>query len=351
MGGSSRWPRRRSSRLIPRSTTSVSRPSAARRYVGMGRTDEFGLRTVIARVRPATRSGSQPPSTASRRSSPPLTPRPAPTSCARSPSDTSLGPPSCSQLLLEHTRAEPGPRGVPTAPSRATAFPADLLDALRSADLATLAPRSVLYVHLHEAALARCRLQWPEPRASARSPLSALCGLLGRTRLTVRPVRDLCSPGPLDRLRAPRVAQGADLPPHRRGLLALRHLHQPTRRLRPPDGVPTTPVRPSAARARPVPTTRARWVGDITAGRRTPATASRQCGDGRYVWLTPHGLGLPGRPPRHPSDRSRQGARDVRGATGRGPLLHVATCCAGSCYRLRGGSRSLSAVWSAAIAD
>ena len=40
---------------------------------------------------------------------------------------------------------------------RATAFPADLLDALREADLSPLAPKAVLYVHLHEAADPRGR--------------------------------------------------------------------------------------------------------------------------------------------------------------------------------------------------
>ena len=37
--------------------------------------------------------------------------------------------------------------------SRALAFPADLLTALRAVDLRPLAPRAVLHVHLHEAAL------------------------------------------------------------------------------------------------------------------------------------------------------------------------------------------------------
>ena len=37
--------------------------------------------------------------------------------------------------------------------NRALAFPADLLDALRSTDLTRLAPKCVLYVHLHESVL------------------------------------------------------------------------------------------------------------------------------------------------------------------------------------------------------
>ena len=59
-------------------------------------------------------------------------------------------------------------------------------------DLAALAPRSVLHVHLHEAALtgadAVARVEGLGP-----APLSALCSLLSRTKLTVRPVRDLSS--------------------------------------------------------------------------------------------------------------------------------------------------------------
>ncbi len=38
-------------------------------------------------------------------------------------------------------------------PSRATAFPADLLDALKQIDLTPLAPKAVLYVHTHQAAI------------------------------------------------------------------------------------------------------------------------------------------------------------------------------------------------------
>ena len=59
-------------------------------------------------------------------------------------------------LLLEHRdpQEELDLDGQDAAtPSRAMAFPADLLDALREVDLTPLAPKAVLYVHLHEAAI------------------------------------------------------------------------------------------------------------------------------------------------------------------------------------------------------
>ncbi len=49
----------------------------------------------------------------------------------------------------------------------------------------------------------------------------------------------------------------------------------------------TTPVH----RARAAPTTPAHWADDITAARPTPATAPDNAAPGRYVWLTPNGLG------------------------------------------------------------
>ena len=59
--------------------------------------------------------------------------------------------------------------GDDETPSRATAFPADLLDALRSADLSPLAPKAVLYVHLHQAAL-----QGVQGAQGARVPAASL---------------------------------------------------------------------------------------------------------------------------------------------------------------------------------
>ena len=161
----------------------------ARRYVGLGRTDELGLRTVIARVEAGDAVWVD---ATLQRVAEILAPT-HPHACADELRAIAFGflarPAELLQLLLEHSDPTLDERDLP---SRATAFPADLLDALRTADLSALAPRSVLYVHLHEAALggadAVARAEGLGP-----VPLSTLCGLLGRTRLTVRPVRDLSS--------------------------------------------------------------------------------------------------------------------------------------------------------------
>ena len=168
----------------------------ARRYVGTGRTDEFGLRTVIARIEAGDAVWVE--ATVAR-----VAEILAPTH-----PDTHIDelraiafgylarPAELLQLLLEHNSE--GPSGEDDTddepgddvPSRATAFPEDLLEALRSADLSALASKAVLYVHLHEAALRGADAVARVEGLGAVS-VSALAGLLARTRLTVRPVRDL----------------------------------------------------------------------------------------------------------------------------------------------------------------
>ena len=229
------------------------------------------------------------------RSSRSATPRPPRTSCASIAFGWLARPAELLQLLLEHRDPQEAldlelKTADEVTPSRATAFPADLLDALREVDLSPLAPRAVLYVHLHQAAVHGAGRAGGVARVEGLGPvtLTGLHALLARTRLDgeagARPVR----PGPQHRLRAPRVPQGTGPPDHRRRLLALRHLDQPPRRLRPPDPLHETP----AHRARPAPTTPAHSADDTTAGRPTPATAPDNAAQGRYVWLTPHGLGL-----------------------------------------------------------
>ena len=140
-----------------------------RRYVSSGRTDEFGLRTVIARVEAGDAVWVE--ATVARVAEI-LTPR-HPDATADEVRSIAFGwlarPAELLALLLEHRDPqetldlEPG-----TEPSRATAFPADLLDALKAADLTPLAPKAVLYVHLHQAAI-HVTVAWPGSRASARS--------------------------------------------------------------------------------------------------------------------------------------------------------------------------------------
>ncbi len=187
------------------------------------------------------------------------------------------------QLLLEHSQPTLDEHDVP---HRSTAFPADLLDAPRGADLSRLAPRAVLYVHLHEAALggagAVARAEGLGP-----VPLSTLCGLLGRTRLTVRPVRDLSSRVRSTSYEHPEslkeqtyLRAGGDYWPYATSTSRHVDYDHPTAY---DDTGPPEPRQTGSHNSGPLGRRHHRWK--THAGFR-----SRQCGDGRYVWLTPHGL-------------------------------------------------------------
>jgi hypothetical protein len=73
--------------------------------------------------------------------------------------------------------------------SRATAFPADLLDALAAIDPAKLRPRAILDVHLSDLALAG--LSTPGARVEGMSPLLADHHLFASCNISVKPVVDL----------------------------------------------------------------------------------------------------------------------------------------------------------------
>ena len=187
------------------------------------------------------------------------------------------------QLLLEHRDAQDE---LDLEPSRATAFPADLLDALREADLSPLAPKTVLYVHLHQAAIhgtpAVARVEGLGPVT-----LTGLQTLLARTALTVKPVIDLS-----DRVRT----------------TAYEHPESLKERVHLTTGGDYWPYATSTARNvdydHPIPFDDTGPPGQTGThnsgplGRRhhryktRPGYRSRQCGQGRYVWLTPHGLGF-----------------------------------------------------------
>ncbi len=122
-----------------------------RRYVSSSRTDEFGLRTVIARVEAGDAVWVE---AIVARVAEIIAPRytDAGADELRAIAFGWLARPAeLLRLLLEHRDEQetldlelPGE----DAPSRAMAFPADLVDALREVDLSPLAPRAVLYVHL-----------------------------------------------------------------------------------------------------------------------------------------------------------------------------------------------------------
>ncbi|WP_447643464.1 hypothetical protein [Nocardioides zeae] len=177
-----------------------------RRYVGLGRSDEFGLRTLIARLDAGDAAWVQ---ATVMRVAEIITPG-HPDASADEVRAIALGylarPAELLALLVEHETTTDQPEsagatgsagaagpvtdGEPLPPSRATAFPADLLSVLRAKDLTKLRPKATLYVHLHEATLLGAqgvaRVEELGPRT-----LGGLQQLLATTQVTVKPVIDL----------------------------------------------------------------------------------------------------------------------------------------------------------------
>ncbi|MDF9714830.1 hypothetical protein [Nocardioides sp. ChNu-99] len=266
-----------------------------RRYVGLGRSDEHGLRTLIARIDAGDAAWVDATVT---RTAEILAPQ-HPDAGADELRAVALGylarPAELLQLLVEseakaETRAEAGDADTQARdePSRATAFPADLLDALRTTDWSALRPRSTLYVHLHEAVLLGetgvTRVEQLGPRT-----LTALQGLLAGAEVTVRPVIDLA-----DRVRTTayehpeslrervHLVTGGDYWPYATSTSRAVDLDHPT----PYDDTgPPGRAQTGTHNSGPLGRRHHRWK--THAGYR-----SRQTGPGRYVWSTPHGLGF-----------------------------------------------------------
>ena len=258
-----------------------------RRYVSSGRTDEYGLRTVIARVEAGDAVWVEA-----------IVARVAEIIAPRYPDATAdelraiafgwlARPAELLALLLEHRDPqEELDLGEDEAPSRATAFPADLLDALREVDLSPLAPKVVLYVHLHEAAVHGAA---GVARVEGLGPvtLTGLQTLLARTSLMVKPVLDLS-----DRVRSTayehpeslkervHLTTGGDYWPYATSTARNVDFDHPT-----PHDANGPPGQTGTHNSGPLGRRHHRWK--THAGYR-----SRQCGQGRYVWLTPHGLGF-----------------------------------------------------------
>ena len=264
-----------------------------RRYVSSGRTDEYGLRTVIARVEAGDAVWVEATVT---RVAEIIAPR-HPDASADEVRAIAFGwlarPAELLRLLLEHRDPQ---EQLDLEPSRATAFPADLLDALREVDLSPLAPKAVLYVHLHEAAVQGAG---GIARVEGLGPvtLTGLQALLARTSLTVKPVLDLS-----DRVRTTayehpesfkervHLVTGGDYWPYATSTSRRVDYDHPTPHDAngPPDQTGTHNSGPLGRRqpsrlAALAPQSQHRWK--THAGYR-----ARQCGQGRYVWLTPHGL-------------------------------------------------------------
>jgi hypothetical protein len=278
-----------------------------RRYVGLGRTDEHGLRTLFARLEAGDVAAVDAVVSRVAEIIAPLHPDSHPEELRALAFGWLARPAELFTLLLEHTTPavdrqprdpEPEPEldlglAEPDEPvlARALAFPADLLDALRGVDLTPLAPQGVLHVHLHEAALhgtdGVARVEGLGPVT-----LTRLTELLARTSLKVQPVKDLS-----DRVRYTayehpeslrdqvHLVTGGDYWPWAGSTSRQVDLDHPTPYDHGDDGRDPPPGQTGSHNSGPLGRRHHRWKTHA-------GYQSRQCGEGRYVWLTPHGLGF-----------------------------------------------------------
>ena len=263
-----------------------------RRYVGFSRTDEHGLRTLIARIEASDAVWIDATIARVAEIIEPL----HPDATADERRAVALGylarPAELLQLLVEHSDPQPAleleleESASEQAPSRATAFPADLLDALRAADFSALAPKAALYVHLHETALQGVA---GVARVEGLGPVTvaSLQRLLVRTALTVRPVLDLSQrirttayEHPESLKERVHLTTGGDYWPYATSV---------SRRVDYDHPVPYEPTGPPGQtgthNSGPLGRRHHRWK--THAGYR-----SRQSGQGRYAWISPNGLGF-----------------------------------------------------------
>lgn len=169
-----------------------------RRYLGLGRTDEHGLRTLIARLEAGDATAVDATVHRVAEIIAPRHPEAHPDELRALAFGWLARPAELFTLLLEHaeteTATEPEPGQPEAAPSRAYAFPADLLGTLRDIDLSPLKPKAVLHVHLNEAAL---HTGHGVARVEGLGPLTLtltrLAELLRHHTVRVQPVKDLSS--------------------------------------------------------------------------------------------------------------------------------------------------------------
>ncbi|NPD04223.1 hypothetical protein HN031_05935 [Nocardioides sp. zg-1308] len=265
-----------------------------RRFVHLGRTDELGLRMLIARLDAGDAAAVEATVRRVAEVIEPLHPEAHPDELRALAVAWLARPAELMTLLLEHTAAPDGELDPELDPEpvlpRALAFPADLLDALREIDLTPLAPKGVLHVHLHEAALhgrdGVARVEGLGPVTFGR-----LAELLARVDLRIQPVKDLS-----DRVRHTAYEHPESLRDQVHLVAGGDYWPYATSTSRNVDLDHPTPFDHGDGREPPPDQTGSHNSGPL--GRRHhrckthAGYRSRQCGEGRYVWLTPHGLGF-----------------------------------------------------------
>jgi hypothetical protein len=248
-----------------------------RRYVALSRTDEFGLRHLIARVTAGDAVWIDA-----------MVDRVADLITDRHPGanrdelrSSAMGwlarPAELVQLLL-------GAQGDSPEHSRATAFPSDVLQALEKAKPERFRPRTVVYVHLSE--LAVTGPDAPVARVEGVGPILATAELFAGTRVSLRPVIDLndrvdlnCYEHPVRLAEQRKLTTPGDYFPYAvavPGLAGSVDLDHP--RPYDPDG---PPGQTGMHNSGPLGRRHHRWKTHA-------GYASRQCGTSRWVWRTPH---------------------------------------------------------------
>jgi hypothetical protein len=259
-----------------------------KKYVGLGRIDEFGLRHVVARVEAGDAAWIDA-----------TVDRVADILATTDTSDSSrdqlraeaMGwlarPAELLALLLEHgTGHDDGDEAL--MESRSTAFPADLLDRITYADLARLRPRAKLYLHCHRDVLAGqttgvVRVEGVGPML----PGDALEFLARTSRVDVQPVIDLAEAVSVNAYEHPvalaeqvHLTSVGDYFPYATCLTRDADLDHP---------VPYDPGGPPGQ-------TGTHNSGPLTRRHHRVMTHagfdSQQIGPARYLWRTPHGREL-----------------------------------------------------------
>ncbi|CAM3493523.1 hypothetical protein NODU109028_19445 [Nocardioides dubius] len=284
-----------------------------RRYVGLGRTNEHGLRHLIAQIDAGDAAWLDATITQT-----------ADLLSANDPVDRSrdewraialgyLARPAELLALLaqEAASAQQAPEAGDSAqrgsdgaaascscgPNRAIAFPCELLDALQKVDWRKLRPKATLYLHLAEGALTGfgseskvpgvVRVESAGAFGLRAQTLDQLHGLLAHARVTVKPVIDLN-----DRIRTTAyehpeslkervyLRSGGDYWPYSTSTSRNVDYDHVT-----PYDDTGPPGQTGTHNAGPLGRRHHRWK--THAGYRV-----RQIGEHRYLWTTPHGLGF-----------------------------------------------------------
>ena len=275
------------------------------RFARLGRTDEYGLRMLIARLDAGDAVAVEATLCRVAEIIAPRHPEAIPDELRALAFAWLARPAELFALLLEHTTpdAEPDPEldldldlvdadPAPAPMSRALAFPADLLDALRDVNLTPLAPKGMLHVHLHEAALHGTTDGVARVEGFGPVTLTRLTELLARVDLKIQPVKDLSSRVRYTAYEHPEslrdqvhLVTGGDYWPYATSTSRNVDLDHPTAYDHGAAGREPPPAQTGPHNSGPLGRRHHRWK---THG----GYRSRQCGEGRYVWLTPHGLGF-----------------------------------------------------------